>query len=40
MPEVSRSNGYIDETAAAPTGVPINCMIVTLFGDEPIMSRP
>ena len=37
MPYVLRSSGYIHETAAAPTGVPSSCMIVMLFGDDPIM---
>ena len=37
MPYVSRSSGYIHETAMAPTGVPSSCMMVMLLGEDPIM---
>src|SRR5947208_3416146 len=37
IPYVSRSNGYIHETAAAPIGVATNCIIVRFLGDDPIM---
>src|SRR5262245_4982927 len=37
MPYVSRRSGYIHDTAAAPTGVAISCIMVRYFGEEPIM---
>src|SRR5438132_14234090 len=37
IPYVLRSSGYVHETAAAPIGVAMSCMIVRYFGVDPIM---
>src|SRR6266851_7021730 len=37
IPYVLRNKGYIQDTAAAPTGVASSCMKVRCLGEEPIM---